>query len=189
MQRYIYLFLLIMGGLHLTAQTYTLSGQVKDAYNNDMGGVSVELLDDNNEVIASQVIDCGVAYSFSGLEEGQSYSIQLAKEDSHLNGLSTFDLVLMFRHILGIDALSSAALIRAADLNDSGSVSVLDVLQLRIWILGISIELPGNTWLFTQETSGVEGPVFPIMLFSDQSDYNFTGIKRGDLNGSALPCE
>lgn len=189
MQRYIYFFLLVFLGLGLAAQTYSISGQLSDAFDNELGGVSVELLGSDNEVIESQIVGCGDSYSFDGLEEGQSYSIRLQKDDSHFNGISAYDLVLMIRHILGIDYLDNPILVRAADLNDSGSVSVMDMLQMRAWILAITITIPDNQWLFFQETSGTEGPVFPIMLFADQSNYDFTGVKRGDFNSSAAPCQ
>lgn len=190
MLRYTFTFLFILSLSALFAQTLTVSGQIRNLSSNSIGGVTIELLDAAaNELIESQTVVCNGSYSFSGLVEGQAYNLRLTKEGSSNNGVSTFDLVVISKHMLGIDALNSPLKIRAADIDDSGSVSVMDILLLRAWILGVAIDAPENAWLFFQEDAGTEGPVFPLVLMADQTNYNFTGIKRGDVNDSALPCE
>lgn len=120
------------------------------------------------------------------------------KNDNHLNGVSTFDLVLISKHILGLQILNSPYKIIAADANHSGLVTTSDIVELRKLILGYYDELPANTsWRFVPE-----GFVFPIPaepfsaafpekitlnnLQTDLLDANFVAIKTGDVNDSVI---
>lgn len=56
----------------------------------------------------------------------------LRREDNDpLNGVSTYDLSLITKHILGLAPFSSPYKLIAADVNNSRSVTTLDVIQLR----------------------------------------------------------
>jgi hypothetical protein len=52
-------------------------------------------------------------------------------------GVSTFDLVLITRHILGETLLDSPYKLIAADVDNSGYISVSDLIQLRELILSV----------------------------------------------------
>lgn len=189
MLRYIYTAVLFFGLYALSAQTYTLAGQIETLYDNTAGNVVVSLLDENNVELESQTTACDGSYSFSNLAEGQNYQVQLSKNENSYNGISTLDMVLHMRYLLGIIDLDNAYNQRAADVDDSGNASVMDLVILRGRILAIFPEFQQTDWLFFQQDAGTEGIVFPITLFSDQTAYNFLTVKRGDLNGSADPCE
>jgi hypothetical protein len=119
------------------------------------------------------------------------------RDDNPLNGVSTFDIVLIQKHILAIQPLDSPYKIIAADIDNSGSVTTLDIVRLRKVILGIDQTFDGNTsWRFVwsgYEFSDPDNPLqenFPEMLdFSVENPVNyalgFIGIKVGDVNGSA----
>lgn len=68
-------------------------------------------------------------------------------------GLSTFDLVLISKHILGVEPLNSGYKIIAADANKSNSVTTFDLIELRKLLLGIYDELPGQEqpWRYIPE--------------------------------------
>ncbi len=68
-------------------------------------------------------------------------------------GLSTFDLALINKHILGIDPFNSGYKIIASDANKSNSVTTFDILELRKLLLGIYEELPmqEQPWRFIPE--------------------------------------
>ncbi|MEO1410121.1 MAG: T9SS type A sorting domain-containing protein [Bacteroidota bacterium] len=79
----------------------------------------------------------------------------LTKEGTWLDGVTSFDLVLISRHSLGTAALDGWSQI-AADVNNSGSVTVADLTLLRQLILYSITELPeGNgitsPWRFFPE--------------------------------------
>jgi hypothetical protein len=119
--------------------------------------------------------------------------------DNPLNGVSTYDLVLISKHILAIDPLSSPFKMIAADANKSGSITSFDILELRKLILGIYDTLPNNTsWRFVAKDfqfPNAQNPfqtVFPEkVLLQDwtgiPNDFEFTGLKVGDVNNSAIP--
>jgi hypothetical protein len=71
------------------------------------------------------------------------------KDDNPLNGVSTYDLVLISKHILGLEPLGTPYKMIAADANKSGSITTFDIVELRKLILGIYTDLPNNTsWRF-----------------------------------------
>ncbi|MEM0992054.1 MAG: dockerin type I domain-containing protein, partial [Bacteroidota bacterium] len=88
-------------------------------------------------------------FQFGGLAAGLDYSITPYKNDDVLNGVTTLDIVLISKHILGIDPLGDPYQIIAADVNNSGSITTFDMVALRRLILGMDQELKTNTsWRF-----------------------------------------
>ncbi len=127
-----------------------------------------------------------------------NYIVAPEKNINAHNGLSTYDVIVMRRHILGIELLNSPYKMIAADVNKSGSISTLDMVELRKVILQINENFTNNTsWRFVDKNFVFADPtdpfaeVFPeTKTFSDLSaaeQANFVGIKIGDLNNSALP--
>lgn len=119
------------------------------------------------------------------------------KDDNPLNGVTTFDLVLISRHILGLQALDSPYKIIAADANRSNSLTTSDIIELRKLILGIYAKLPNNTsWRFVNAGFVFPAPSNPFQAaFSEgrswgeiiaSSTADFYGLKIGDVNCSAL---
>lgn len=122
------------------------------------------------------------------------YTITPLKDDDYNNGVSTFDLVLMSKHILGIELLNSPYKIIAADVNKSNTVTTFDIVELRKLVLGIYSELPNNTsWRFISKDFVFSNPANPFVsvpfkeFFSLTDDpVDFVAIKIGDLNCSAI---
>ncbi len=121
------------------------------------------------------------------------------KDDNPLNGVTTFDLVLISRHILGLQPLGSPYKVIAADANHSNSVTALDIIELRKLILGIYPKLPANTsWRFVNAGYVFPNPVNPFQtlfpegrswseILTNTAPADFYGIKIGDVNCSVLP--
>ena len=137
-------------------------------------------------------------YGFVNLEMGGDYTIAPQKNDGYLNGVSTFDLVLMTKHILGTRKLDSPYKLIAADVNRSGSVSTLDLIQLRKLVLSIDRSFRNNTswrfvprdYVFPNEENPWTAP-FPEVIsendvFQNMLKTDFVAIKIGDVNGSAI---
>jgi len=83
------------------------------------------------------------------METGADYTITPIKDINPLNGVSTFDLVLISKHILGINTFDSPYKYIAADVNQSGSITAFDLVQLRQLILNITTEFSNNdSWRF-----------------------------------------
>jgi hypothetical protein len=136
-------------------------------------------------------------YDFPLLLEGYDYTVYPRKDENFLNGVTTFDLVLISKHILGVQPLSSPYRLIAADVNRSGSITTLDLLLVRRAILGIDKRFPNNTsWRFIPRSFAFPDPenpwktsfpeIFNINdLFGDESALDFVAVKVGDVNGSA----
>jgi hypothetical protein len=137
-------------------------------------------------------------YRFGGIFEGNDYTILPRKDDDLLNGVSTYDLLLISKHILGLKNLDSPFKLLAADVNRSGSVTTLDLIQIRKVVLGTVTGLSNNTsWRFVRADYTFPKPdnpwiaSFPELVninnltVDDLIPYNFVAVKVGDVNGSA----
>ncbi len=125
------------------------------------------------------------------------FTITPVKDDNPLNGVTTYDLLLMSRHILGVTPLTSPYQQIAADVNKSGSITTNDIVELRKLILGIYTDLPNNTsWRFVDKKYNFPNPANPFSmqfpevksvqdLNQDLTNEDFVSIKIGDLNGNA----
>lgn len=116
-----------------------------------------------------------------------------------LDGVSTFDLVLINRHILGQQPLENFYQVLAADVNQSNSISTFDIIEIRKLILGIYDTFPQTTsWRFVRP---VPDPL-NLAAFAEVRDtyafaapnlsadtlfprFDFVGIKMGDANANA----
>lgn len=80
---------------------------------------------------------------FTNLTPGLTYTIRAYNDGDYLGGVSTstFELVLIMKHILGINPLGNPYRMIAADVNESGYISIMDVVALRRHILSIDSEL------------------------------------------------
>ncbi len=139
------------------------------------------------------------SFGFTDLPENQNYTVTPEKDMNPLNGVTTYDLILMQKHILNILPLDSPYKIIAADINRSETVTTLDGVQLRRLILNITTDFPNNTsWRFVDKDFQFPNPVNPFQTYfpevysvngltGDEMEADFIGVKIGDLNGSVIP--
>lgn len=119
------------------------------------------------------------------------------KDDNPLNGVSTYDLVLISRHILGLDPFDNPYQMIAADADRFNKVTTFDIVEFRKLILGVYDTLPNNTsWRFVDksfqfpnlnnpfQTPFPEEKTFKIPPFG--VDGHFIALKVGDVNESAF---
>lgn len=119
------------------------------------------------------------------------------KNDNPLNGVTTYDLVLISKHILGTEPLNSPYKMIAADASKSGSVTTFDIVELRKLILGIYPVLPNNkSWRFVDKAFVFPNPNNPFQtafpegincIAPPASGIDFTAVKVGDVNNTAVP--
>lgn len=168
-----------------------IAGLVQREDGQPVAQVEVDLSGDD---AASTITADDGLYTFSALELDYDYTITPFRDGDDHNGLSTFDIVLISQHILGVRPLDSPYKIIAADVNGSGSVSTIDMIQLRQLILSITLELPSNDswrfvprdWVFSDPNDPWE-PAFPEAisinnLSGQQLSENFVAIKVGDVD-------
>lgn len=178
--------------------THTVSGNIKTYWDVPMANVRVLL---NGSALDTVVTDTLGNFIFPSVPAGGSYAISALRDTDALNGVSTFDLVLITKHILGIQALDSPWKIIAADANRSNSVSSFDVVESRKLLLGISTSYPASpSWRFYPAYLTFQNPLQPfstplpeqIPISNLQGAYtgaNFKAVKVGDVNVNANPNE
>ena len=139
-------------------------------------------------------------FGFNDIPTDATYILYPYNNANWVNGVTTYDLVLISKHILGTEPLNSPFKMLAADANRSGSVTTFDIVQFRKIILGILDSLPTNTsWRFVDSafvfpnlqnpfSSPVPEEIIFEPLLSNQFDQNFVGLKVGDVNGSTNPA-
>ena len=135
-------------------------------------------------------------YAFDNNAMGLSYTLEASKNDNHLNGVSTLDLVLIQKHILGLDQLDSGFKVIAADINNDANVSAIDLVELRKVILGITNEFTNNTsWRFGDANQTFDDELNPFATFveainvdflTEDTENDFIAIKVGDVSGNAI---
>ncbi|MDO8367614.1 MAG: T9SS type A sorting domain-containing protein [Saprospiraceae bacterium] len=117
------------------------------------------------------------AYDLSqvGPLQNAAYKIKPFKTGSS-TGLTTYDLVLMSKHILALEPLNCPWQIVAADVNCTGSITTFDIVTGRKVILGILDSFPCGSWRFMPDSAAV----------TTGNCQNFVGVQLGDVN--AGPC-
>lgn len=175
------------------AKIARVSGTVATTAKGMAPGVEMELSGNGNMRLMT---DGQGAFIFSNLLQGYDYTLTPQLDKDYLNGVSTLDLVAMTRHILGNQPLTTPYQYIAADINNSRSITTLDMIQLRKLILGLDSRFPNNaSWRFVdaahkfvKANNPWTGPIPEVININDLAgdvDANFIAIKIGDLNGSA----
>ena len=171
-----------------------IRGSVATRQGQSIPEVTLSLSGSSNQVFTTEA-DGG--FQFGNLPVGGDYSITAFKEANPKNGVSTFDLVLITKHILGITPLESPFQHYAADVNNSNSITTLDLIQIRKLILSIDTEFNNSpSWKFYDASPNVDPTADPLNesiaqvinindLNQDLREVNFIGVKTGDVNGDA----
>ena len=167
---------------------HTISGQVVLPNATGVCDVLVTLRDAGGQTLDQEVTPTSGLFSFENLTDGADYTLHFSKDDIAINGASTFDLVLIARHILGISSLSQYG-IWAADVNNSSTVTTLDMIQERRVILGIQQTFPGVEWAFGEADETFPGGQIDVPNLNADIDLDVIGVKRGDVNDSAVICD
>ena len=178
----------LCGGLKIVE----IVGRIYTELDAEVKSVPVELR--SAESIQSLTDENGI-YEFANMPQGGNYQVIPKKDDDHLNGVSTLDLVMIQRHILGIASLENVYKRLAADINNDEKISASDLLSLRKVILGIEISFPNNTsWRFIDaeyDFVNDENPwetqideIYKINGLSEDMQIDFLAVKTGDVNGN-----
>ena len=156
--------------------------------------VEVGLQSMSNSQITYHYTDEEGGFAFENMTQYDDYIIRPSLDVDYLNGVSTLDLILIQRHILGIESLDSPYKLIAADINSNADISAIDLIELRKLILGIYNELPQNdSWRFVDQAQQFidQSHPWPFKediaihdLSNDMMNNDFVAVKIGDVNGS-----
>ncbi len=174
----------------------SVGGAVANEQGFDVEAVTVTI---NDGISQPSITGSNGNFSFPGVPLNGDYTVTPKKDTNLLNGVTTYDIVLIRRHILGIEMLSSPYKMIAADVNRSNSVTTSDLVDLQRAVLIINDYFPNNeSWRFVDEAFNFPNPanpfqtpfpeVYNINNFSGNMDsVKFLAVKIGDVNDSAVP--
>jgi len=172
--------------------SFTIAGAVYTEENVHVPNVKILL--DGAEIAKDAMTDDKGKYCFENLEMFNDYLISSNKTDNPSEGISTLDLVMIQRHILGIQEMNSPYKLIAADINNSQSLTAADLTELRKIILGLQDNFSNNTsWRFVNAGYQFSDKTRPwnfeeAMMYegldAHMTSSDFIAIKVGDVNGT-----
>jgi len=122
------------------------------------------------------------------------YTLRPSKNNDSVknNGVTVIDAILVQSHILNKVILNSPYKIIAADVNNSGDVSTIDILYIKRLALGIDTTFTGKRlWAFVDSAYQFPDATNPFPykdsisinnLTANFSNQSFVGMKLGDVN-------
>ncbi len=179
-----------------TCQMVFASGKITTESGGAVENVTVKLFK-TNDILSVETGETG-SFKFAEIQSGQFISIAPSKNLNPTNGVSTLDLSLISRHVLGQKPLGSPLKVIAADINRNGQVTTGDLIELRKLILGEIADFPNNdSWRFVPKSHVFADPAQPFAatipgaatfsaITNSQPELDFFGIKIGDVNADAI---
>ncbi len=139
-------------------------------------------------------------YSLASVPYGGNYCIvpEKTNDSPTVNGVSVLDIALVRQHLLspGSTTLTTPYKLLAADVNNSGNITILDIAFLRQMILGITNLFPAGLWRFVPYSYtfpdalnpwSAPGDLCKTDLVANATANDFVAIKLGDVNDSWAP--
>jgi hypothetical protein len=137
-------------------------------------------------------------YQFTDMETCEDYMICPVKDINWSNGVTTFDLVLIRKQVLGIQQFNSPYQYIAADMNLSETITNMDMILVQKVILNVVDDFDNlDSWRFMPNDFEFENPnnpwveVIPDRMVIDNLQNptiaSFKALKMGDVNFNASP--
>jgi hypothetical protein len=172
--------------------TFIISGLVADEWGNRIEGVN--LYTDSTNYWS--VTDTAGAYNFGAMPMGEDYIIDPIMLSSPLEGLSLSDIIILAKHLMGVDTLDTPYQHVAADVNRSGYITQEDMMLMHTMLLGLETAFADSlSWRFIPASYvwPSQNPLladFPESITIDEleeniEDADFIAVKLGDLDGSS----
>ncbi|MEL6989607.1 MAG: dockerin type I domain-containing protein, partial [Bacteroidota bacterium] len=171
-----------------------ISGRVVSSNDEQMQDVQVALTNNNMNYMTNHIGQ----FAFPDLLMDQTYEFRASKNDDPLNGITSFDLVVLLRHLFGADRITNPYRLIAADVDKNGRVSASDLMALRRLVLNQvssfeEINPEQRSWVFIDKDFEFEEGASPFEyrdfirvngFEEDMYDADFIGVKIGDINQS-----
>jgi hypothetical protein len=173
--------------------TGTIYGKVMTEWEDEVEDVQLNLVGAGAQAMSSSA----GFFNFPPMQAGGSYVVLPEKDDNALNGVSTYDILLIQKHLLGVKKFTSPYTLIAADVNNSGTVTISDIIALRKTLLSASSTFAqNNAWRFVDKSFVFTNPLNPwhnggfpetvsIEPLSGTHKVDFVGVKIGDVSGDA----
>lgn len=169
----------------INGESRTITGEV-------INPVQIQLYENSNLINETY----NGSYNFNYLRGSTTYLIKPSRNDDHINGVSTLDISLIQKHILGKIKIINPFSLLSADVNNNGSITSADISEIRKLILGsISEFTKVKSWgfvpkdfLFQDSTSPWKAPSLDTIEFKTKGEtrvLDFIGYKLGDVSNNA----
>jgi hypothetical protein len=172
-----------------------IAGKITDEQGENVEAIHLNLFTDNS--VGYTLTNSEGEFAFDNVALGNNYTLYPEKNDDLTNGITTLDIVIIQRHLLGNQTLDNPYKLLAADVNKDGRVNSLDILHLRQVVLQQRESFENNhSWRFIDANFDLESLADPLDvelpntlsfqgMFENVSDANFIAIKVGDVNNSS----
>ncbi len=178
--------------------TGSIGGEIADEGATPVGNVSVEITDIYNASSTTSTAADGL-YNFPDLGNCTYYRVSPTRDGDDRNGVGVLDLVLISRHLIGLQTIASPYKMIAADIDKNGILNTFDIVGLQRLLLFFDDQFTNNSsWRFIDADYTFSNPLDPLAedfpeyrrtdMLDDNALFNFVGVKIGDLNGSADPA-
>jgi len=174
---------------------FTVSGTITTENGDPVSGVTLLAVPITGNIA---ITDANGHFQFV-LPAGTSVDIVPFNNNDPLNGVSTFDRVLVAGHVNGTLQLDSPYKIIAADVDKSTVLDGADTLAIQELVTGVIQNFPNNntSWRFVDANFVFPNPANPFVtgftefinitnVNSNITDLDFIAVKVGDVNGSAI---
>ncbi|MEM9547419.1 MAG: proprotein convertase P-domain-containing protein [Bacteroidota bacterium] len=189
-------FLTIVDNPGLCSEGSRIAGGIETEAGDAVADVEATLEANFSEFPKVDMTDDEGQYAFNNQPNGLNYQVSASKDVNPLNGVSTMDLVIIQRHILQIKELDAPYKLIAADINSDYEISAVDLLELRMTILGVTTTFPNNeSWRFpdaaqtltmNMDLANVDYAIDIANLQSDMNNNDFLAVKIGDVSDDAV---
>lgn len=178
-----------------SSDDFVIAGAISDENGNMLSNAEVSV---NDGITMPNMTNETGAFEFADMTAGDDFTVSPELNAAPTNGVTTYDLVLIRKHILTDLLLDSPYKIIGADINNNGAVTTADIVELRKLILTTYSAFPNNTsWRFVDAEHVFTNPNNPFQdgfpevyninnLENDMMAVDFVAIKVGDMNGSAV---
>jgi len=182
------------GGLVDPEEQIALSGKVTTEMGDAVSEVLVQITHPSKD---PYLTGNDGRFSYEQLPGNLDYALIPEKNTAPKNGVSTLDIIKIRKHIIASEMFDSPYKYIAADVDQSGTISTLDLIQTRKLILGLIDDFPNNeSWRFvpvTHEFAIGENPLtidYPEIAVvpsdaDNKAQVDFMAIKIGDVDYSA----
>jgi len=182
-----------------SAGALPIFGDIRTFAGTPVEGVDIELSNTAASTLGTSTSDQSGTYTLGNNVSCNSYFVTPAFEgDDIREGVDSWDLWLMMRHILRFEDFDTAYKTIAADVNRNGEVNVADVIEMQRILLYFENDFSANTsWRFVDADVSFADPFNPFVnnipdfSFVKLSEYNneneFVALKVGDVSGNADP--
>lgn len=178
----------VIAGFTLGFTRSMINGVVVKRDGEPVAGVGV-VLSGNSQAQASTISDGN--FTFSNIDDG-TYTLTPTLDVQASKGVSTRDIIALQKHILEIKPLQNPYQLLAGDVDNSGSISAMDMVLMRRLILGLDTRFKAvPSWRFVDASYGFKNPrspwkeAYPVAVrlsnLAGRAKVRFVAVKMGDV--------